>query len=110
MVLAAVVVYLYFLGDKGPTADSLLIGTDAGGIGSVELSLLNQMKSLQIDTTLFRDPAYKALVDYTVAIEPEPVGRPNPFAPVPGVLNPFGGIETQGSGSSQSVTSPRPTR
>ena len=64
VVLALVVIYLYFLGGKGPSASSLLIGAEAGGIGATELSLLNQIKSLQVDTSLFRDPAYKALVDY----------------------------------------------
>lgn len=90
VVLVLAVIYLYFLGDEGPTASSLLVGTEVGGIGATELSLLNQMKSLHIDTSLFSDPAYEALVDYSVAIQPEPVGRPDPFAPVNGVSNPFG--------------------
>lgn len=80
--------YFYFQGGSSATSDSLLQTNGAVGVGSAELALLNQMKSIRIDTTLFSDPAYVSLVDNSVAITPEAVGRPNPFAPIPGVADP----------------------
>lgn len=96
VILVLALVYFYFAGGEAPAA-TLLTGTGSGGVGAVELSLLNQMKSLQIDTSLFKDPAYVSLIDYSVAITPQNVGRPNPFAPITGVPNPFAPETPSGS-------------
>lgn len=96
VILALGLVYFYFAGGEAPAA-TLLTGVGGGGVGATELSLLNQMKSLQIDTGFFKDPAYQSLVDYSVAITPQNVGRPNPFAPLPGVPNPFAPEPPSGS-------------
>lgn len=79
--------YFYFEGGSSTGTGSLLesSGNGAGSVGSSELSLLNQIQSLRIDTELFKDPVYRSLQDYSVDIPSENVGRPNPFAPVPGV-------------------------
>ncbi len=96
VILVLGLVYFYFAGGETP-ATTLLTGVGSGGVGAIELSLLNQMKSLQIDTSFFKDPAYQSLVDYSVAITPQSVGRPNPFAPLPGVPNPYGPETPSGS-------------
>lgn len=85
VIIVIVIIYFYMSGSSSSSSNSLLQGEDVSGIGANELMLLNQIKSLHIDTTLFKDPAYTSLVDYTVAITPENVGRPNPFAPIPGM-------------------------
>ena len=46
--------------------------------------LLNQINALKIDGAIFKSAVYKSLVDYTVAVPEQNVGRPNPFAPVGG--------------------------
>lgn len=102
LILAAV--YFYFQGGSSTGSGSLLTASDASGVGSSELSLLNQMRSLRIDTSFFKDPAYQSLVDYSVSIAPENVGRPNPFAPIPGVPNP-NAPESPSSGLSSSPSS-----
>lgn len=79
-------VYFYIEGGSAPSNDNL--AAEGGSIGQSELALLNQVSTLNIDTTFFSEPSYQSLRDFTVTIAPEPVGRPNPFAPVPGVGNP----------------------
>lgn len=41
-----------------------------------------RISKIQLDTSLFQDPAYLSLVDRSQAIPVEPVGRPDPFAPL----------------------------
>jgi glucose-6-phosphate isomerase len=88
-IIIAAVVVTYIALSKGPAeSDSLLQSQatpEAAVVSARILNLLNQIKSLKIDTTLFTDPAYQTLVDYSVQIPPVDVGRPNPFAPIPGV-------------------------
>lgn len=82
--------YFYLSGDsKQPAAsNSLLQSTptqSSGLIGAQVLTLLNQIRTLNIDSTVFKDKAYQSLVDYSVTIPPQNVGRTNPFAPIPGL-------------------------
>lgn len=56
-------------------------------VGARVLVLLNQINSLKIDKTLFSDPAYLSLRDYTIQVPSLPVGRANPFAPIPGMVS-----------------------
>jgi len=94
IILAAV--YFYYEGGSSSGGSSLLVQQASDqSIGSAELNLLSQIQSLKIDTSLFQDPGYQALVDYSVAIPAEDVGRPNPFAPFPGEV-----ISSGASGSS----------
>lgn len=92
LVVIAVVLCAYFYYEGSGTAGSSLlsapVGSDAGAIGTQVLSLLNQIQSLRIDSTLFTDPGYQTLRDYSVAVPPENVGRANPFAPLPGAPAP----------------------
>ena len=87
VVIILVIAYFYYEGGSGSsTASTSLLQQQASdqSIGAAELSLLDQIQSLKIDTSLFQDPAYKTLVDYSVPIPQDGVGRPNPFAPFPG--------------------------
>lgn len=45
-------------------------------------TLLSTVKGIAIDTSVFENPAYKALRDYPIALGIDTVGRPNPFAPI----------------------------
>ena len=79
--------YFYYEGSATPAGTSLSESDNSstdGSIGIHVLSLLNQIKTLKIDTSLFSSPAYQSLRDYTVAIPQVSVGRANPFAPLPG--------------------------
>ena len=40
------------------------------------------MKSVKLDEELFNSAVFKSLNDYSIKIEPQEVGRINPFAPL----------------------------
>lgn len=70
-------------GSKASAADALDVSTPAGAeVGSDVIALIQQIKTLRIDQSIFSDPAFLSLTDYTTPIPPQPVGRPNPFAPL----------------------------
>ena len=89
VVIVAAGAYFYFEGSPASLSGDSLLQADsnaqAEAAGAQVLILLNQIQSLSIDTSLFSDPGWNTLVDYTVPIPPENVGRSNPFAPIPGV-------------------------
>lgn len=110
IVVVALIAYFYYESTI-PVSNSGLQTTtetsDAQAAGMRVLSLLNQIRSLKIDTSIFKDPAYLTLRDYSVAIPQENVGRPNPFAPLPGV----GSASTAPAATTTATTSrPRVTR
>lgn len=80
------VYYSYF--PNGFGSSSYLEETNTDQVGGQVLSLLNQVEQIDIHADFFENPNFKALVDYTVPIPEEKVGRPNPFAPIPGVAAP----------------------
>jgi hypothetical protein len=85
VIIVAALGYFYMSGDAVPMDTNTLEVQTANADGARILSLLNQIQSLRIDTGLLSSPAYVSLVDYSVNIPEIPVGRPNPFAPIPGV-------------------------
>jgi hypothetical protein len=78
------VVYFYYNGTQSSSSAGLVTSSADQSIGSAELSLLSQIQSLKIDPSLFQDPVWNQLQDYTRAVPTEPVGRPNPFEPYDG--------------------------
>lgn len=90
-IIIAIVILLilggyYFFSTGNPTDDATFVeGTTAGvdseasGRGAKILSLLNQISSLEIDSTFFSSPVYSSLVDHTVPIYEQNVGKDNPF-------------------------------
>ncbi|MBI2120068.1 MAG: hypothetical protein HYT94_00410 [Parcubacteria group bacterium] len=53
--------------------------TEAGG---EMLTLLSDMRTIQLDDSLFVSPMFQELQDFSIELYPEPKGRPNPFAPL----------------------------
>ena len=88
IIVVAAIGYFYFTGSSAPASSTLVSSpeSDSAAVGAQVLSLLNQIQSLKIDTAIFSDPGYQTLRDYSVAIPPVNVGRPNPFAPLPGFV------------------------
>lgn len=82
-VVLAGLAYFYFAGT--PKDDGSFVTTDANAsseaaiAGAQILSLLNQINSLKIDPALFKSPVYSSLVDHTVPIYPQNIGKKNPF-------------------------------
>ncbi len=63
--------------------------TDTSKMGAEVLSALNQLKTLKLDAGVFSDKTFTSLTDFSKPLNPEPVGRTNPFSPV--------GVENAGS-------------
>lgn len=77
----------FFLSGGGtPESTSLLtteVVTDTSGTAAGTLiETLIELRSIQLNGAIFQDPAFLALHDFSTDITPEPVGRPNPFAPL----------------------------
>jgi flagellar basal body-associated protein FliL len=92
IIAIAALAYFYFLGSKTPDSSSTLSeansASDATQLsGARVLNLLGQVSSLKIDKSLFESAAYQSLVDYTIEIPEQNIGRPNPFAPISGIVN-----------------------
>lgn len=43
---------------------------------------LLQLRNIKLDSSLFTSPEYTSLQDFSRPIKAQPVGRPNPFAPI----------------------------
>jgi hypothetical protein len=50
--------------------------------GQEILAQLNNLKKINLSNHLFTGPAYLSLKDFTVTLNDQPKGRPNPFAPI----------------------------
>lgn len=48
------------------------------------MTLVRQVQAIKLDASILKDPTYLSLIDRTIIIEAQPVGRPNPFAPLTG--------------------------
>jgi hypothetical protein len=46
------------------------------------LQMLSEVRKLSLDTTLFDSLEFKSLFDFKMPIEPQPLGRRNPFLPI----------------------------
>ena len=92
IVVVSIIIYYWFLKpaptDTATNGGTLLDVTAEANVGTDVLTLLNQIQSLRIDKSIFESPEYQSLNDFSVAIPPQPVGRPNPFAPIPGFTPP----------------------
>lgn len=70
----------YSLAPSG--SSQVLSASDAAGPGQEVVDTLRQLDAVKLDGAIFSEPAFAALKDFSTQIVPEPVGRPNPFAPL----------------------------
>src|ERR1044071_3618150 len=85
-ILAAIIivalVYVYFTYFRSSDTQ-LLTATNAPTEQSAGLLLtLANLHTLQLDNSIFSDPVFLSLTDFGVQIDPQNVGRRNPFAPI----------------------------
>lgn len=84
--LLVVVVGGYFLFMSKDSEPAPLTETQVGADGPIGQEIvveLNRLRALQnISTDIFKNAAFASLKDYTQVVVPQPVGRPNPFAPI----------------------------
>ncbi len=88
VVVIAIAGYVLFVGmpDSGDDASALLSSTgesqETDAVRDELFALLDTLKMLQLDGSLFADERFTSLIDWSVPIVQQPVGRPNPFLPV----------------------------
>jgi hypothetical protein len=70
----------YFTGDGSDA--SLTTNQTSSPLSSDVLVTLSNLHTIKLDTTIFDDPLFRSLGDFSVAIPEQPVGRRNPFAPL----------------------------
>ncbi|MEN9913191.1 MAG: hypothetical protein RLY66_599 [Candidatus Parcubacteria bacterium] len=87
IVMACLAYYFFTKGNSAPEGALVQQSTpQADAVSARILSLLNQVSKLEIDTSIFEDVVYMTFKDRSIQIPPVEVGRPNPFAPIPGVV------------------------
>jgi hypothetical protein len=88
--ITSIIIVLFLAGGawymlSGSSSDNAVLTseTPSAPAGAQELvdSLL-ALRAVSLDGTILANPAFQALKDLTTPITPEPVGRPNPFAPL----------------------------
>ncbi len=75
--------YVLFLqeDDTALTQENAAQATQASRDAQEFLAVLQDLRGIDFDSSLFDDQKFRQLVDYRVRIQGEPVGRLNPFAP-----------------------------
>lgn len=80
--LVALLIYAYFNFFRSTNSDEALLTSNANSeISSDLLVLLSTLHTIRLDNSFFADEAFLSLSDYGVDIDPQNVGRQNPFAP-----------------------------
>ncbi len=95
----------YGMTSSGSTSSSLLTSetvNEKGPDGDLVSTLL-ALRAVKLDATLFTDPAFAGLKDFSTEIVPEPIGRPNPFAALGASV-----VPTSASTNSAQIFSPAP--
>lgn len=77
--LAAFAYYLLVM--QGDTALNTSVNETASIESQIFLEQLNQLKSVSLQTEIFSDQQFRSLVNQSATVQPQPVGRTNPFIP-----------------------------
>ena len=85
VILVLIVFGYWYFNQSTPVAESILSNSTATSSDSLLLTL-NQLRALSLDNSVFTAPSFEALSDNTVTLPTVLSGRPNPFAPIPGLI------------------------
>ena len=75
--------YWYFNGSS--SSEAPVLSSSTASSSDTLLSTLDQLESLSLNSSIFTTPAFESLNDNTVTLPTVDSGRPNPFAPLPGL-------------------------
>ena len=84
----ALLVGAYLLFFNTNSSSAVTETSNDASANSAEVTFLNlatQAEAITFDTSILSDPRFTSLIDTSTNVVPVPVGRPDPFAPVPGV-------------------------
>lgn len=86
VIIAALIIIGYFVYQSyaAPVDSASLVAVAPTTEATGELApLLTEVKLLKIDHSIFEDPYFSnSLIDFSIELNPEPVGRDNPFSPI----------------------------
>jgi hypothetical protein len=86
LILVLVGIGIWYITSSSGTPEPTL--TNAGdslqGEDQELVQTLLRLRSITLDGAIFQNPIFVNLKDFTVQIQPEPVGRPDPFARLSG--------------------------
>ena len=102
--------YNFFL-KPAPTPDAALETSSANDVGELAegreiLTLLARLEAIHLSGKIFATAAWRALIDQGQPLGEEPVGRPNPFAPIGAAGTVSSGTTTQTTPKTGGTTSP----
>ena len=81
--VALVAVFIWYgMTSSGSSSPTITTTPVAGSVDPTLVSTLLTVSAVNLDGTIFTEPAFTSLQDYSTPIIDEPVGRPNPFAPL----------------------------
>jgi hypothetical protein len=80
------------------------IGGETSAVGREVLALLSELRAIELTGGIFEREDFRSLEDFGVAIQPDTIGRRNPFAPI-GVSN-FESISQEESPATSPTTTP----
>jgi len=91
VIIVAFIAYAVFSGRSTPSDQGLTSQTPSGlpsEDGEDLVSLLLQLKSINLSSDLFADTTFATLQDFSVELAPQPIGRRDPFATIGAVSVP----------------------
>ena len=100
IILAGAGYYFVSMGGSVDSVANVIIPVQGDAVGADILVLADKLKSISIDPSVFSGPLFSNLQDKSVPLNPESVGRENPFAQFEGSFAP-----TSSSGSKKGTTS-----
>lgn len=91
-ILAAIVIVViaaagwYFLGGGSGGSDSVITAQVSNVPPDAQqlIDSLNTLRSVKLDGAIFQNPSFQSLKDFSTPINPEPIGRDDPFKPFEG--------------------------
>ncbi len=108
VIVALMFAYKIFVLDpsKAENAGSLRSESDSivsSEIGREIVGTLNRLKTINIDNDFFQEDAFVQLIDFSVEIQDQPIGRDNPFKQ-PNIAEAGSIQEVEGAGVLNDVT------
>jgi hypothetical protein len=92
IVVAAFAIYQFFFAGSGSdelvSSENQVARQEIAQQGARIQSLLGELEQIDLEGKVFQREAFRELVDYSEPLEEEAMGRTDPFAPSPGVVNP----------------------
>jgi len=88
IIIVIIVAFLVFYGTSGSGGSGALLSAKSSAADTTVddrelLQLLTDMRNINLEGHIFESAAYTSLQDFGRSIVPEPVGRQDPFAPLP---------------------------